>query len=176
MLYSRLTRWIAAIGVLGLLAIASMTMVDVMMRWVFNAPIDGVVEITRLLVAISAASFFPIALAHRHHITIRFLGNALGGRGRNHLEAFSACTTLAFFGFLFWQLILYTSELYDGGETTWILGWRIAPWWAVATAMFVFCIPVQAAVLFTHLVGNRDSKHKRSPDDQRDLVTTDDGE
>ena len=60
--YDRLTRLIAAIGVFGLLVIAAMTIVDVLLRWLFNSPIDGVTEITRLLISISAASFFPIAL------------------------------------------------------------------------------------------------------------------
>ena len=64
------TRWIALVGLVGFVVVALATIIDVLLRWLFGMPVDGVAEISRLIVAVSIASFFPLALADRHHISI----------------------------------------------------------------------------------------------------------
>ncbi len=39
-------------------------------------------------------------------------------------------------------------EINESGETTWILGWQVAPWWTVTTIFMLICIPVQAVIFF----------------------------
>lgn len=145
------TRWLALIGVVGLVVVALVTICDVLLRWLFSTPIDGVSEISRLVVAISIASFFPMALAERHHVTIEFLGAAVGRRARLWIDAFAHLATLFFFLVLGWQFILYTMEISDSGETTWLLGWRIAPWWTVTTLLMLLCIPVQSVICWNQI-------------------------
>ncbi|MEE8396591.1 MAG: TRAP transporter small permease [bacterium] len=141
------SRWIAVTGLIVLVAVALVTIGDVLLRWLFNSPVDGVTEVSRLMVAIAIASFFPVALADRHHVAITFLGGALGPRARAWLEALSALVTSLFFLIVGWQFILYTLDLNASGETTWMLGWKVAPWWAVTTFFMLLCIPVQIIVL-----------------------------
>ncbi len=81
------TRWLALVGLVGLVAVALVTIGDVLLRWLFNSPVDGVSEVSRLVVAIAIASFFPMALAERHHISIEFLGAWLGPRVRLWLDS-----------------------------------------------------------------------------------------
>lgn len=145
------TRWLALIGVVGLVAVALVTIGDVLLRWLFNMPVDGVSEVSRLVVAISIASFFPMALADRHHVSIEFLGAALGPRAGLWLDALAHLVTSFFFLVLGWQFILYTIEVGESGETTWLLGWRVAPWWTVTTVFMLICIPVQALILYHHI-------------------------
>lgn len=145
------TRWLALIGVVGLVAVALVTIGDVLLRWLFNMPVDGVSEISRLVVAVSIASFFPMALAERHHVSIEFLGAALGKRGRLWLDVFAHLATSAFFLVLGWQFILYTIEMRESGETTWLLGWQVAPWWLVTTVFMLICIPVQLVIFWVQI-------------------------
>lgn len=145
------TRWLALIGVVGLVVVALVTIADVLLRWLFSTPVDGVSEISRLVVAVSIASFFPMALAERHHVSIEFLGAAVGPRLRRWIDAFAHLSTLFFFLILGWQFVLYTMELRESGETTWLLGWRVAPWWTAAAALMLLCIPVQSVILWVQI-------------------------
>lgn len=145
------TRWLALIGLVGLVAVALVTIGDVLLRWLLNSPVDGVSEISRLVVAVSIASFFPMALAGRHHISIEFLGAWLGPRARLWLDTLAHLVTSFFFLVLGWQFILYTMEIRESGETTWLLGWQVAPWWTVTTVFMLICIPVQGYIFFRHI-------------------------
>jgi TRAP-type C4-dicarboxylate transport system permease small subunit len=141
----------ALCGMLGLVALTLMTNVDVFMRWLFNSPIDGVADVAPLVVAIVVASFFPFALAGRHHISIRFLGALLTPWARAWLETLVALVTLVFFILLAWQFILYTVELHEIGQTTWVIRMPVAPWWAVVCLFMALCIVVQLVVVMTAL-------------------------
>lgn len=141
------TRWLALVGLVGLVAVALVTVTDVLLRWLFNMPVDGVGEVSRLVVAVSIASFFPMALVERNNISIQFLGAALGPRARLWLDMVADVVTSFFFLVLGWQFVLYTLEISESGETTWILGWTVTPWWVVTTVFMLICIPVQLVML-----------------------------
>lgn len=143
---------IAIIGLLCLVALAIATVADVLMRWLFNSPIHGVHDLYKLVIAVVVGSFFPLALTERHHIAIRFLGSAVGGRVNHWLNNFANFALLAFLVVMAWQLVIYVFELADTGETTWILQWSVAPWWGVATACVILSIPIQFLVTMTSML------------------------
>ena len=71
----------------------------------------------------------------------------MGPRWHRGLNVFSAVVTLSFFSLLAWEFVGYTQELADAGETTWIVGIKVAPyWWAVTTILFL-CVPAQILIL-----------------------------
>ena len=142
----KLTHLIAMIGLVCLVFLTLATIADVLGRWLFNNPIDGVYDLYKLVIAVVIGSFFPATLIERHHITITFLGNALGPRANAWLNTFANVALLVFLAVVSWQLTLYVAEVHDVGETTWILQWPVAPWWGVATACVVLCVPVQLFV------------------------------
>ena len=41
-----------------------------------------------------------------------------------------------------WQFWLYTDQLIEDGETTWVLNWPVSPWWRVVTILIIICVPV----------------------------------
>ncbi len=86
--FDRFTRWVAFLGLVGLLAVALGTMGDVLLRWLFNSPIEGFEEVSELTFAIIVAACFPAGLIQGHNITIRLLGKGLGRRADQWLEAF----------------------------------------------------------------------------------------
>ena len=142
----KLTRVIAMIGLVCMVVLTLATIADVLGRWLFNHPIHGVHDLFKLVIAVVVGSFFPATLIERHHISITFLGNGLGGRARHVLNTLANAALLAFLVVMSWQLIRYVIDVRDAGETTWILQWSVAPWWGLATLCILLCVPVQLFV------------------------------
>lgn len=122
------------------------TMADALMRWWFNAPIEGYEEVSQLIFAVIIATAFPAGLLQGQNITIRFLGQGLGRRSGQWLEVLGAIATLIFFALIAWQITVFAVKETVSGHYTQTLELPTAPlWWVVASVM-VSCIPVQAAV------------------------------
>ncbi len=147
----RFSNWLAMLGLIGLVALALMTIFGVMSRWLFSHPIEWLEDVYRLQIAIVVASFFPSAYAQRGHIAIHFLSLILPPAGRKGLAVFASFITFLFTIVLGWQFILYCIEVWETGETTWLLGINVTPWWMVATAFLLLSIPVQLIVVLSDL-------------------------
>ncbi|MAF49704.1 MAG: hypothetical protein CMM10_15715 [Rhodospirillaceae bacterium] len=135
------------LGVACFVAVALVTIADVLMRWLFSSPVDGLEEVNRLVVAVAIACFFPLAIAERHHIAITFLGSAFGQLSTAWLRAMASVATTLFFVLVGWQFIKFVIEMHDAGETTWILAWPVTPWWIAVTVILLTCVPAQLIVL-----------------------------
>ena len=162
------SRRAAMLGVTLFVVVALVTIADVLMRWLFSAPVDGLEEVNRLVVAVAIAFFFPLAIAERHHIAITFLGSALGQLSTVWLRAMASVATTLFFVLLGWQFIDFVLEMQEAGETTWILAWPVAPWWIAVTVILLTCVPAQLIVLaadFTHaLAGGEPGSDASAPE------------
>ena len=167
---SSVARLCALFGMLALVAFVLMTIVDVMMRWLFNSPINGVADVGPLIVAIVTTAFFPFALAERHNVSIGFLGGFLGPRAQVWLEAFAALVTWIFFILLAWQIVRYTIELRQLGQTTWVVQMPVAPWWAVVSFFIVVCVVVQVSVVIAEFSR---AKNQRDGDEDRPASSED---
>ena len=138
----RFTRMIALIGLVGLLTLALATVLDVMLRWIFNSPIVGLNDTYSLFAALIIASCLPLCIYRRGTITIRFVGNIFGPRARNILDVFGGLVSLIIFSIMAWQLWRYTDQLARDGETTWVLNWPVSPWWRLVSILIIICVPV----------------------------------
>ena len=144
--FDRFTRWVAFLGFIGLLAVALGTMGDVLLRWLFNAPIEGFEEVSELTFAIIIAACFPAGLIQGHNITIRLLGKALGKRADQWLEAFGAALTLTFFVIVVWQIFVFALDETLNNRFTQTLEMVTGPWWWLVSAVILICVPVQILV------------------------------
>ena len=145
------TRWFAFLGFFALLVASAITVVDAMMRGLFSAPLYEWADLSQLVYAIVIVSCFPAGLLQGHNIAIRFLGSALGRSATNWLEAFGALLTLIFFFFVAWQFVVMTIDLRQTNDTTMTVQFITWPWWSVATLFIIFCVPIQAVVLYGQL-------------------------
>jgi TRAP-type C4-dicarboxylate transport system permease small subunit len=143
----RVARVVAVLGLFALLALAALVLANATMRWLFAAPIDGVRDWEKLVIAFAIASCLPAALALRQNVTIRFLGHLSGKTARNGMELFGALATFVMFALLAWQLQLWTMELRGFGDTTENIGMKIWPWWQAVTVLFYFTLIVQLLVV-----------------------------
>ena len=147
-LLGRWTNWIALVGAVGILLLASAVVVDVIVRVLFNSPILGVDDLAKLILALIVSSFFPVCLVGGHFVTIRFLGKFLGAKGGSWLEVAGGLGTLFVFCLLAWQFFRFT--LFDvtlTGLGTVVLELPQAPWWWAVTVIIIACVPVQFIVL-----------------------------
>ncbi len=143
----RVSQAMALVGFFGLLVLAVMTTFDVLSRWLFDAPIYGVNDVSAIVMAVVIAACLPANLASRQNITVEFLGNLLGWRAKAFLDGLGGLVTLAFVALVAWRFIPYTVEVTNSGQTTWVLKLPIAPGWWVATAFLLLSVPVQLTVV-----------------------------
>jgi TRAP-type transport system small permease protein len=141
------TRWLALVGMAGLLGLALLTCAEVLSRWLANAPIRGLENVIDVVVPIVVACALPSGLLHGQDVAIQFLGKLLGRRCTDVLELAAAALALAFYCLLAWQVFVYAGELAAGGRVTEIIKLPMAPWWWATSGLLAFCAIVQAAVL-----------------------------
>lgn len=142
----------ALIGFFGLLLLAGMTTLDVILRWLFQAPIHGVNDVSSVVMAVVIAACIPANLAMKQNITVEVFGNIAGPRVQQALAAFASFLTLIFIALIAWRFVPFTQGLHDTGDRTWVLGWPIWPWWLVSTVLMIFSMVVQAMVTAADLV------------------------
>ena len=147
----RATRWIAFVGLVGLVIVSMVIVLDIVMRGVFSHPLEGLEEITKFVFAIVIASCFPAGLVQGQNVAIRFLGSGLGPKAANWLEVLASACTLLFFVFLSWRLVIFTAAEAADDHYTQTLQLPTAPFWIIITAILCTSLPVQAAVLAVHL-------------------------
>lgn len=146
------SRLMALVGFLGLVGLALMTAVDILLRWLANAPIHGVNDVSAVVMVVVIAACLPANLAERQNITITFLGDAAGPRVKAALAAFGSLATLLFVALMAWRFVVYAHEVATSRQTTWVLALPIAPWWWAAAAFIVLSVPVQCVVVVADLM------------------------
>lgn len=145
-------RALALIGFFGLLVLASMTTLDVLLRWLLNAPLQGVNDVSAVVMAVVIAACIPANLAMKQNITVEVIGAMGGPRLQRLFDAFASLLTMIFIALIAWQFVPYASGLRETGERTWVLAWPVWPWWTATSVMMVLAAIVQALVLVTDLV------------------------
>ncbi|MFN0299059.1 MAG: TRAP transporter small permease [Burkholderiales bacterium] len=158
----RVTRVLALGAAACLLGIALLTMADVLLRWLFKAPIKGLMDLAALASAVIIAACFPALLAQRGNVTIRLLGSLTGPRIARGLDSFGALVTVIFFALMTWKYIEYSAEMTSAGESTVVLRWLTGPWWWVVTVMIGMTAIVGLVVLAREIAGRAST----SPDNQ----------
>ncbi len=165
-LVSRSSHNIAIIGGACILVISFIILADILLRILFNSPIEGIGDITRYTFAVVIASFYPAGLVLGHNVTIKFLGRALGQRAELWLNAFGSVITLGIVAMLAWKVFSFTVIMTRDGLTTLTLELPQAPWWWVVTAIFILCLPVQLFVLVDQIsqaISGRPAKLPHAP-------------
>lgn len=143
----RATRWIAFIGLIGLLIITGFILADIILRAVFDRPIDGLEDIAKFTFGVGVAACFPAGLIQGRNVAIRFLGGAVGPKRATWLEAFGALCTLAFFFLIAWQLVAFTRDEIQHHRYTPTLHIATGPFWSLIALLLCLTVPAQLMVL-----------------------------
>ncbi|HEX5690379.1 MAG TPA: TRAP transporter small permease subunit, partial [Roseiflexaceae bacterium] len=98
------SRRIAVLAVVGMLAFAILTAVDVVLRRWTQLPMAGFNEILALILPITIVACFPAGVAERGHLTITFLRRSLNPRFAALLHLFGQTLLLVAFCILAWRV------------------------------------------------------------------------
>lgn len=139
------TRALSVVGLAALMGLAAMTLIDGLMRWLANRPIEGVRDVGGLAIAVAIACCLPVVLVERGNITIR-LGAMLGKTFSRVLDALAALLVCAILAATAWQFWLYASKMAHAHETTFVLQIPIAPFWFGVDILLWCAVLVQAIV------------------------------
>lgn len=90
----QILRGIALIGLVGLLTLSCATVLDILLRWLFNSPIFGLDDVYGLFVSVIMASCFPLCIYSRGNVTVRAFGMLFGKRGNDILDIVGNVVTL----------------------------------------------------------------------------------
>jgi TRAP-type transport system small permease protein len=142
-------------GVL-LFCMMSITFVDVVLRYIFNAPLKGSFEITELMLVVLIFSALPLVSRREEHVVMDFLDRHLPPRiylALRALEHIVSAAVMAGLGWLLWQR---ASKLAAYGDTTAVLRIELAPFvYAIALLVFVTAL-IHLGLVFSRRRGPRD--------------------
>ena len=146
-----LTRAVAMAGGLLLVGIMAMTVVSVLGRHLFNAPIPGDYEITELACGIAVFAFFPHCHLKNGNIAVEFFTSRMRPRWKTMLDAAHNLVFTMVAALVTWRLFVGGMHKLEDGETTLFLGiplhWGYFPALAGAGLLTAVC----AWVLSRHL-------------------------
>jgi tripartite ATP-independent transporter DctM subunit len=145
------TRPIASIGVAGMLLGAAATVLDVLLRWIFNSPLPALNEIVAMLFAVAIAATLPAGLASKVNLRIDLLARFMTRRLGLWLDAIGGLFLLAFFLVLTWQIASYAGQLATQGRATVMLGLPEAPFVYAVTALLAIACLVQLVVTLNQI-------------------------
>lgn len=130
----RLFAILVAIAGLLFLAGTAVTVADVLMRWWFNAPIRGAIELTAYFVGAGALFSIPDGFARRGHITAQLLSEMLPHGGKRALGLLGVAASATFV--LLLALLVTRNALgrISSVETTPELGLSLSLLWVIAAA------------------------------------------
>ncbi len=135
-LMTRIGETLAVAGMALIAGVGLYTVADVVMRYVFNSPLPGAVDIVTYGLAGGVALVMPHSVVTGRHVAVTLLVNAVGRRLRAVLDALVLSVVAVFFCVFTWRIAVFTAERFALGEQMWILGWPVWPAWALVTAGF----------------------------------------
>ncbi|MYA29800.1 MAG: TRAP transporter small permease [Gammaproteobacteria bacterium] len=118
----RLARALALAGGLLLVGVMGMTVVSVLGRYLFNAPVPGDYEITELAIGIAVFAFFPYCHIANANIVVELFTGRMPPRFKSALDAVHNVTFAIVAGLITWRLFVGATHKLDDGETTVFLG------------------------------------------------------
>jgi TRAP-type C4-dicarboxylate transport system permease small subunit len=137
----RLTRWLAlAGGGLMLLAIA-ITLVSVVGRYVFNAPLPGDFESVEMVAAVAIFLFFPYTHTTNSNIVVRFFTDGISTRKQRILDLGHDVIFTVVAALIAWRLAIGLADKFHTGESTMLV--RLPYWWSFSIAvvsMVLLCV------------------------------------
>ena len=116
----------------ALLAILFLTVADITLRYLFNAPVAGTVEVTSAVLVVIV--FLGLAYSEDlgDHITVDLLYERVGPRTKTVLNYFAWALSVIVLGLMAFQLYHFALRQQESGAQTPVLEWPIWPFAMVA--------------------------------------------
>jgi TRAP-type C4-dicarboxylate transport system permease small subunit len=127
------TRALALAGGALLLAAVVITLVSVIGRYAFNAPVPGDYELIELVCAVGVFLFFPYTQSVGGNIAAEFFTAGLSTRHRRLLDVGNDIVFTLVAMLLTWRLAVGFLDKFNTGDSTILI--QIPLWWAYGVAV-----------------------------------------
>ena len=124
-----LERSLGACAGVVLLAMMALTALDVVARYIFDAPIDGAFELTELMLAALIFLALPLTTQRREHVEVDLLHHMASARVNRAAKVLAMLLTALVLAVIAWQLALQGWKLFQEGTVTNTLE---LPYWPLA--------------------------------------------
>jgi TRAP-type mannitol/chloroaromatic compound transport system permease small subunit len=125
-LLNQVVTWWGLAGGWTFCAIVAMSNVSIVGRKLFDAPIQGDMELLMMGAAVGSAAFLPLCELHDNHIKVDALTTWMSPRGRAALDVLAHALLLLVAVLLVWRTSLYTLEAHENMEVSTLL---LVPLW-----------------------------------------------
>jgi TRAP-type C4-dicarboxylate transport system permease small subunit len=122
-----LDRVLGAAAAVLLFVLMMITTVDVIGRYIFNWPLRGGFELTELLLLTLIFAGLPLVSRADEHVTLDFIDNLLGERGRRLLRRLVDLVCGLIILGLAWRVWIKAGKIAGYGDTTDVLLIPVAP-------------------------------------------------
>ncbi|MGI3165703.1 TRAP transporter small permease [Pseudooceanicola sp. 200-1SW] len=118
---------LAVLGGILLMVLMGMTVVDVIGRYLFNAPLQGATELTELLLAATIFLGLPAVSLANEHVTVDLLTDRLPFRLQPWRLAATGLFSAVILAVVAWRIWIYAGQIGGYGGVTTSLRIPIAP-------------------------------------------------
>lgn len=123
-----ITKVATLISIVVIFGTMMLTVSDVFGRFVFNKPIAGTFELTRIALAMIVFPALGVAQLEKENIGITIVYDRLGLMIRKVLDVLIAVVSLFLFSIVFWQMIKHAQRIQASGLITSVLRMPVHPW------------------------------------------------
>lgn len=152
-LWTLAERLLEAVMAAFLLAMAVITGIDVVGRYVFNAPLPGGYEIVQYLMAVSVFAALPLAARAEGHLTIGLFTDRLTGRARRWHRIAMLVISAGTLAFLAWRMGVQAAVMDSRQMVSGSLRMPLAPVGWAMTALAWLSVGVTLVLLALALAG-----------------------
>jgi TRAP-type C4-dicarboxylate transport system permease small subunit len=152
-LLDRIATGFAMLGGLTFCALIAMSIVSIVGRKLFAAPVQGDVEMMQMGAAVGAAAFLPLCELYDHNIKVDALTSWMSARSRAVLDTVAHLLLSAAAALITWRTGLAVVDGYSSGEVSTLL--TIPMWQPVA-----LLVPSFALLALCGLYRTRRSLHE----------------
>ena len=118
-------RWLALLGGSVFLLLVAMSIVSVVGRKLFSAPVAGDVEILQMAASFASASFFAYCHLSGGDVKVDFFTARASAKTVHRLDAFGSGLVGLFGSVVSWRALEGALSIRAAGETSMILGWPL---------------------------------------------------
>jgi TRAP-type transport system small permease protein len=141
------------VGALALLAMMALTFLDVIARYLFAAPIYGVVEMIQFLLALMVFVGLALVNARNEHIVVELFSTALARRWPRIFQAGVAVLSILGMGLMVWGL--WRASLHAAARGTVSVVLEIPLTWVIGTMAVLAAVGLILMVLAAHGAASR---------------------
>jgi TRAP-type transport system small permease protein len=143
-----LTRLLSIIAAAVLFAMMALTSVDVVLRYVFNAPMRGSFEVTELLMVVLIFAGLPLVSRRDEHVVMDFLDHLMPPLLLRAVRRVVHAACGAVLGGMGWLILQKAAKMLQYRDTSAVLHLELAPFVYLMAALIFVTALIHLAMAF----------------------------